>query len=224
MTKQEYFGDWLKVIPEKEMQEAINKLNPIRDKICPDYKNIFRAFHLCPYNKLKLIIIGQDPYPQKDVATGLAFANTNNTEDKYLSPSLQIIKESVIDYGVPHNLITFAPGLEEWEEQGVLLLNTALTCEVNKPESHSLLWRPFIVKLLQNICSNNTGIVFLLLGGKAQSLKPYIDRFQYVYEAHHPSYYHRKHRKMPSVIWHNINNTIKGLYGNKIKFYKEYGS
>ena len=57
MTKEEYFGDWMTVLPIKEMQEAISKVSPIRDKICPDYKNIFKAFHKCPYRKLRLIII-----------------------------------------------------------------------------------------------------------------------------------------------------------------------
>ena len=161
MTKEEYFKEWLTVLPIKEMQEAINKVSPIRDKICPDYKNIFKAFNKCPYKELKLIILGQDPYPQKGIATGLAFANFNSTSKEQLSPSLQVIKESIINYEIPHNLITFAPELEEWAEQGVLLLNTALTCEVNKPGSHSLLWRPFICKLIKNICDYNSSIVWL---------------------------------------------------------------
>ena len=57
MTKEEYFGGWITVLPTKEMQEAINKVSPIKDKICPDYKNIFKAFNKCPYEKLKLIIL-----------------------------------------------------------------------------------------------------------------------------------------------------------------------
>ena len=79
MTKEEYFGGWMTVLPIKEMQEAISKVSPIRDKICPDYKNIFKAFNKCPYRELRLVILSQDPYSQKDIATGLAFANFNNT-------------------------------------------------------------------------------------------------------------------------------------------------
>ena len=158
MTKEEYFGDWLKVLPEVEMIDILKKLSPIKDRICPEFKDIFKAFNKCPYRDLRLVIVGQDPYPQKGIATGIAFANYNNTLEKDLSPSLQIIKESVINYEVSHNLITFASELEEWEEQGVLLLNTALTCEINKPGSHSLLWRPFICKLIKQICSYNSGI------------------------------------------------------------------
>ena len=221
MTKEEYFGGWITVLPAKEMQEAINKVSPIKDKICPDYKNIFKAFNKCPYEKLKLIILSQDPYFQKHTATGLAFANFNNTPEEQLSPSLKVIKESVINYEIPHNLITFASELEEWAEQGVLLLNTALTCEVNKPGSHSLLWRPFICKLIKNICDYNSGIVWLLLGNTAQSFKPYINKNQHIIEAKHPSFYARNNEKMPYNIWHNINKILIGLDGYGITFYKE---
>lgn len=221
MTKEEYFGDWMTVLPIKEMQEAINKISPIRDKICPDYKNIFKAFHKCPYRELRLVILCQGPYPQKNIATGLAFANFNMTLEEKLSSSLQVIKESIINYKIPNNLITFAPELEEWAEQGVLLLNTALTCEVNKPRSHSLLWRPFICQLIKNICDYNTGIVWLLLGNSAQSFKPYINKHQYIIEAKHPSLCARNHEKLPYHIWHNINKILIGLNGYGITFYKE---
>ena len=221
MTKEEYFKEWLTVLPIKEMQEAINKVSPIKNKICPDYKNIFKAFNKCPYKELKLIILGQDPYPQKGIATGLAFANFNSTSEEQLSPSLQVIKESIINYEIPHNLITFAPELEEWAEQGVLLLNTALTCEVNKPGSHSLLWRPFICKLIKNICDYNSSIVWLLLGNSAQSFKPYINKHQYIIEANHPSFYARNHKKLPYHIWWDINKILIGLNGYGITFYKE---
>ena len=221
MTKEEYFGDWMTVLPIKEMQEAINKISTIRDKICPDYKNIFKSFHKCPYRELRLVILCQGPYPQKNIATGLAFANFNMTPEEKLSSSLQVIKESIINYKIPHNLITFAPELEELAEQGVLLLNTALTCEVNKPGSHSLLWRSFICQLIKNICDYNTGIVWLLLGNSAQSFKPYINKHQYIIEAKHPSFCARNHEKLPYHIWHNINKILIGLNGYGITFYKE---
>ena len=220
MTKEEYFGDWMTVLPIKEMQEAISKVNPIRNRICPDYKNIFKAFYKYPYRELRLVILAQDPYFQRNKATGLAFANFNNTPENQLSSSLQVIKESIINYEIPHNLITFAPELEEWAEQGVLLLNTALTCEVNKPGSHSLLWRPFICQLIKNICDYNTGIVWLLLGNSAQSFEPYINKRQYIIKAKHPSFYARTHKKLPYHIWHDINKILIRLNGYGIIFYK----
>jgi uracil-DNA glycosylase len=221
MTKEEYFGDWLKVLPLAEMQKVITRLSSIKDKICPEYKDIFKAFNKCSYKGLRVVILSQDPYPQKGIATGIAFANRTNTPEKLISPSLKIIKESVINYEVPHNLITFANDLEEWEKQGILMLNSALTCEFNNPGSHSLLWRPFISKLLVNICKNNSSIVFLLLGTTAQSFERYISNDQYVIKAKHPSYYYRNSEKMPYQIWHDINNILIGLNGYGINFYKE---
>lgn len=111
--------------------------------------------------------------------------------------------------------------MEEWAEQGVLLLNTALTCEVNKPGSHSLLWRPFICQLIKNICDYNTGIVWLLLGNSAQSFEPYINKHQYIIKAKHPSFYARTHEKLPYHIWHDINKILIRLNGYGITFYKE---
>ena len=221
MIKEEYFGDWLQILPNKEMMDIIKKLIPIKNQICPDFKNIFKAFHKCPYRALRLIILGQDPYPQQGVATGLAFANFNSTPEEQLSPSLKVIKESVINYEVPHNLITFASELEEWAEQGVLLLNTALTCEINKPGSHSLLWRPFICQLIKQICSYNPGLIWLLLGNSAQSFEPYINNSQYIIKAKHPAYYYRNQEKMPYHIWSDINKILVGLNGYGINFYKE---
>ena len=221
MTKEEYFGEWLNVLPTKEMQEVISRVSPIRDKICPAYKDIFKAFNKCPYRKLRLVIVGQEPYSQKNVATGLAFANFNNIPEKPLSSSLKVIKESIINYEIPHNLITFASELEEWAEQGVLLLNTALTCEINKPLSHSLLWRPFISQLIKNICNYNSSIVWLLLGSSAQSFKPYINKYQYIIEAKPPSFYARNNKKMPYNIWYEINKILIELNGYGITFYKE---
>ena len=221
MIKEEYFGDWLQILPNKEMMDIIKKLISIKNQICPDFKNIFKAFHKCPYRALRLSILGQDPYPQQGVATGLAFANYNYVSEDNLSPSLQVLKESIINYEVPHNLIIFAPELEEWAEQGVLLLNTALTCEINKPGSHSLLWRPFICQLIKQICSYNPGLVWLLLGNSAQSFEPYINNSQYIIKAKHPAYYYRNHEKMPYHIWSDINKILVGLNGYGINFYKE---
>lgn len=220
MTIEEYFGGWLRVLPIEEMHKIISLLRATKDNICPNYKDIFKAFKKCPYNNLKVIILGQDPYPQQGIATGIAFANNCST-DTDISPSLQIIKESVINYEVPHNLITFANNLEEWENQGILMLNTALTCKVNNPRSHILLWRPFIIALIKNICEYNTGIVFLLLGSSAKAFKCCINKYQYIIEANHPSYYYRNNIKMPYHIWQDINKIILGLYGDSINFYKE---
>lgn len=217
MTIKEYFKDWLPLIDTKELYKALSKIN--KNNICPEYNNIFRAFNLCDYRNCKVICIGQDPYPQKGVATGIAFGNKPDIIE--LSPSLEVIKESVINFEIPHNLITFDQTLEDWERQGVLMLNSSLTCEINKVGSHSMVWRPFIIKLLQNLSRVNPGIVYVLFGSRAQILEPYISKNNYIFKIEHPAYFARINKQMSSDIWYNINKIVYNIYNEEIKWFKE---
>lgn len=221
MTIQEYFNDWSKVVDLKEADRILKKLSASNYIICPQLKNVFKAFRLCSLNNLRVVILGQDPYPQKDVATGIAFANTPKTKE--LSPSLEVLRESVIDYSIPHRTLTFDTSLEKWEAQGVLLLNSALSCELGRVGSHTLLWRPFIISLLTNLSKYHTGIVYVLMGTAAQSFEPYINaQFNHVIRIRHPSWYARQKEKMPSDIWQEINNILINLNGTGIEWYQEY--
>ena len=160
MTIEEYFGDWMKVIDRAETIKIMNWLRKVDlNIICPALSNIFKAFKVCPYNKCRVVFIGLDPYPQKGVATGILFGNSKETPIDKLSPSLEIIKEAAINLEIPHNIITFDHSLESWAEQGILMLNSALTCEVNKVGSHTNIWRPFISKLIKNLSSKETGLI-----------------------------------------------------------------
>ena len=221
MTIQEYFGDWSKVIDLQEADRIIRKLSASNHTICPKLKDIFKAFTLCPLNSLRTVLIGQDPYPQKGVATGLAFANSPDTLE--LSPSLEILKESVINYTIPHRTINFDPSLEKWEAQGVLLLNSALSCEVERVGSHMLMWRPFMKSLLTNLSCYHTGLVYLLMGTQAQTLEPYINKqFNHVVRIRHPSWYARQKQRMPSDVWQEINSILIGQNGYGIEWFTEY--
>ena len=143
MSLEEYFGDWLKVIDKKVLYDIINTLNSSNTvNLCP---NCFKA---CKLSELKVVILGLSPYPQLGKATGIAFGNNIETLDKGLSPSLQVIKESVINYEIPQNSIIFDPSFEDLEKQGALMLNCALTYKAGLPSSHLGLWRPFISKLI----------------------------------------------------------------------------
>lgn len=236
MTIQEYFGDWAKVIDLQETDRILRKLSilsPSDNRIlCPQLKDIFKAFTLCPLNDLRVVLMGQDPYSnlrsvccnmvatKVPVATGLAFANSPDTE--VLSPSLEVLKESIIDYTIPHRTINFDPSLEKWESQGVLLLNSALSCEAGRVGSHTLLWRPFIKSLLTNLSGYHTGIIYILMGTQAQSFEPYINpRFNHVIRIRHPSWYARNHAKMPSGIWREINSILIAQNGYGIEWYEE---
>lgn len=221
MTLEEYFGNWLKVIDRAELNKILITLNRIyRVKpICPAKENVFKAFNLCKYEDCKVIFMGQDPFPQKGVATGILFGNSSDT--KVLSPSLKIIKDAVIDLHIPHNCINFDPTLESWANQGILMLNSALTVEMNKVGSHTLLWRPFISKMLKNLSDINPGLIYVLLGSQAKSFAPYINKNNDVLFENHPAYYARINKDMPSDIFYKINKLLYNKYGYKIKFYDE---
>ena len=223
MTIEEYFGDWSNVIDLKEADRIIRKLSASKCMICPSIKDIFKAFHLCSLHSLRVILLAQDPYPQKGVATGLAFANSPDTPEKSLSPSLEILKESVIDYTIPHRSIIFDASLEKWEEQGVFLLYSALSCQQGRVGSHTLLWRPFITSFLTNLSKCSSGIVYILMGSVAQSFEPCIEKkFNHLVRIRHPSYYARTKTRMPSDIWKEVNRILIGQNGYGIEWYKEY--
>ena len=213
---------WYNALSEKELACLYEKYSIIEEKrktqeILP-YENsesgIYHALKITPFDKVKVLIIGQDPYPQKGVATGLAFANSSDTPEESYSPSLGILRESVIDFTIPHRTINFAPDLEKWEEQGVLLLNSALSCQLGKPESHALMWRPFI--------SSFSGIVYVLMGSQAQSFEHCINaNNNYIIHCRHPSWYARTHQRMPSDIWRQVNEIMVNLYDEKINWFDE---
>lgn len=224
MTLDEYFGDWMKVIDRTELNNVMTKVGQEyrRKLICPAQPDVFKAFRLCSLKDLKIVMLLQDPYPQKGVATGLALANNSKTLDSELSPSLKVIKEAVINFEIPHYCITFDPTLESWAKQGILMLNSALTVEMNKVGSHVMLWRPFIIALLKHLSEYETGIIYVLFGRQAQTFKPYINKqFNDILEIEHPAYYARLNKRMPSELFVNISNMCKDRYGVPIKWYQE---
>ena len=222
MTIDEYFGDWMKVLDRNETMKIMGWLRSINQStLCPSIKDVFKAFKLCPYNNCRVVFIGQDPYPQRGVAQEVLFGNSSNTPENKLSPSLQIIKESVINFEIPHNLITFDPTLESWAKQGILMINSALTTEVGKIGVHMMKWRPFMIAFLKQMSMINPGIIYVLFGSQAQILEPYISKNNYVLKIEHPAYFARTNKKMPYHIWKDINKILYDLYGERIEWFKE---
>ena len=225
MTVEEYFGDWMSIIDRQELSRVMNILGKEYKvkKICPAQSNVFRAFRLCPLKDLKVVMLGQDPYPQKGVATGILFGNRADVQEKNLSSSLQIVKEAAINFEVPKNSCIFDPTLESWAKQGTLMINSALTVEMNKVGSHVMIWRPFIIALLKHLSECETGIIYVLFGRQAQTFKPYINKqFNDILEIEHPAYYARLNKRMPSELFVTISNMCKDKYGVPIKWYSEY--
>lgn len=154
------------------------------------------------------------------MATGILFGNKEETK---MSPSLEIVKEACINFEIPHNSIIFDPTLESWAKQGVLMINSALTCEVNKVGSHTMMWRPFMTKLLKNLSEINTGIIYVLFGEDAKTLKPYINsKSNIILEEKHPAYYARIRSRMPSTVFEEVSKLTKEKYGESIIWFSEY--
>ena len=224
MTYEEYFGDWTKVIDYNELTKVLKKVNIEYNtkSIMPRYKDIFKAFTLCSLLDTKIVMLSQDPYPQRGVATGILFANHKDISEENLSPSLKIIKEAVIDFAVPHNIITFDNSLKSWCKQGILMLNSALTVELNRVGSHTMLWRKFICSLITNICKYETGLIYVLFGKQAQTFSPYINsRYNTIIKEKHPAWYARTGNKMPHSLFTTISDMCMDKYGIPIKWYEE---
>lgn len=229
MTLEEYFGDWMKVIDKQELNNVINKLavEYKRKPICPNQPDVFKAFKLCPLSNLKAVFVGMDPFPDKyrdnPRATGILFGNRADVPEEDLSPSLKVVKEAAINFEVPHNCIIFDQTLESWAKQGILMINSALTVEMNRIGSHVMLWRPFIAKLLKNLSDYNAAAVYVLFGKQAQTFKPYInEKFNHIFEIEHPAYFARTNKKMPHELFINVSNTVKEIYGIPLTWYQEY--
>ena len=148
---------------------------------------IFRAFTLTPFQYVRIVIIGQDPYHDGS-ADGLAFSNRHSTTP---SPSLRSIFDELEREYPQNNPWRHAKpvlDLERWAKQGVLLLNTALTVRKSQPNSHAIQWEFFTQAVLNALNTGHSGLVYMLWGEKAKSFKPYInDRVHHVIEAAHPA-------------------------------------
>ncbi len=155
-------------------------------KVYPHPKNIFRALDLCPFDDVKVVILGQDPYHGEGQANGLCFAVSEGVR---LPPSLQnIYKEIMMDIGCP-SLLEGGGDLERWAKQGVLLLNSTLTVQAHEAGSHQGKgWEEFTDAIIKKLSDEREGIVFMLWGNYAKKKGSDIDWAKHlVLEASHPS-------------------------------------
>jgi len=175
---EEFGKDYFKTLTEFVKQEYTHGV------VYPPPKNIFRAFDLTPFDKVKVVILGQDPYHGRGQANGLCFAVG---EGVTLPPSLQnIYKEIQTDIGT-------APqkkgDLERWATQGVLLLNATLTVRANTAGSHQNKgWELFTDAVIKVLSDKKEHLVFILWGNYAKQKGAHIDRTKHlVLESAHPS-------------------------------------
>ncbi len=154
--------------------------------IYPPGQLIFNAFNTTPFDKVKVVLIGQDPYHGDGQAHGLSFSVQDGITPP---PSLvNIFKELQSDIGVP---ISKSGNLTKWAEQGVLLLNASLTVKRNEPNSHAKIgWAEFTNSVIEKLSAQREHLVFLLWGKFAQEKQVLIDETKHlVLKAAHPSPY-----------------------------------
>ena len=183
-------NDWLNAIGDEFKKPYYAKLYQFVKSeymnyvIYPDANDIFNAFHFTPLSKVKVVILGQDPYHNVGQAHGLCFSVKPNVE---IPPSLvNIYKEMHDDLGcyIPNNGY-----LEKWARQGVLLLNTVLTVRAHQANSHQGKgWEQFTDAVIQAVNAQNQPIVFILWGRPAQMKKKMLNNPKHlILEAPHPS-------------------------------------
>jgi uracil-DNA glycosylase len=178
---------WVSVFNDrkKEIKHISDQLSSKGELITPENCMIFNAFHLTPLIEVRVVIIGQDPYPAQGVANGLAFSTNSGGVPASLRNIYKEISNCYPEYVIPDN-----GDLENWARQGVFLINTCLTCPVGNSAGHSKynIWISFISYVLGSIGLTNRDCFYLLWGKHAQSCKQYIkglpDR---ILTAAHPS-------------------------------------
>lgn len=164
--------------------QELHRQKQAGEVIFPPGGQIFKAFELCPLDKAKVVILGQDPYHGYGQAMGLSFSVPQGVE---APPSLKnIFKEIESDLGIR---MSGSPDLRPWAEQGVLLLNSVLTVRAGQPASHSRIgWQTFTDAVIKTISDRCEGVVFLLWGNYARSKAVLVDKSRHhVLEAPHPS-------------------------------------
>lgn len=180
--------DWIQFFSIKENKaifaQCLKELGKVIMKkkiICPPQKDVFRVFKMSPKD-VKVVILGQDPYHGEGEATGLCFSVNMGIA---IPPSLQAIYRALANY----NLISEMPKhgcLNNWAIQGVFMLNSSLTTELNEPGAHPW-WHEFTDIVISHICDINEKVVFLLWGKDAQKKKPLISDNHVILESQHPS-------------------------------------
>lgn len=167
-------------------------------EVAPASEDVFKALKLCQLADVKVVILGQDPYPTRGMASGLAFGihedflgvgDSTDYTGLRLSRSFENIITAVENDIGFHGFIDAT--LEHWAQQGVLLLNTALTVRVGQPGSHTDIgWNTFIEKIMEILYDEKNDVVWLLWGKHAQGYKGLIDPFTHkIFETSHPSPY-----------------------------------
>ena len=216
----EFHNDWDNVLKEEIKKDYfINLLNTVNvlyntKTIYLPKKDVFNAFRLS-YNDIKVVILGQDPYHGEGEAHGFAFSCLKTP----IPPSLKnIYKELKTDLNIEKDMLD--GNLLPWVKQGVMLLNTGLTVEKDKPNSHKDLgWHTFTDSVIQKLNEREKPLVFILWGNNAREKKKYITNPQHlIIESAHPSPFSANNGFFGSRPFSRTNEFLKKNKINPIKW------
>lgn len=198
-----YWFDFIKSENEKSYFKQINEVLINKDDYFPKYEDIYNAFKLTPYENIKVVIIGQDPYHNDNQAHGLAFSVLNNKPPKSLQNIFKELKDDL-------NITRTNTNLTDWAEQGVFLINSTLTVKKHQPNSHKNIgWNIFTDNVIKEIEKNNNTIVYILLGAFAISKKNLItNKNHHIIETSHPSFFSCNKGFFGSKIFSKTNNIL----------------
>jgi uracil-DNA glycosylase len=186
------------------------------EAIFPKGSQIFRALELCPLDKVKVVILGQDPYPTRGHAHGLCFSVEENVHPFPRSLN-NVFKELEADLAIS---IPSNGNLMRWAEQGVLLLNTVLTVREGQADSHAMKgWEQFTDAVIHAVSEQRKGVVYLLWGSKAQKKAAYIDpNNNFIIKSVHPSPLSAHRGFFGSKPFSQTNDYLKSLGQEHIKW------
>jgi uracil-DNA glycosylase len=215
------WGDKLKTfILSEDFDRIIQKLESESEegkRFVPQLKYLFTAFERCPYDKLRVIIVGQDPYPYLNIPDGMAFScSLRGKPEASLRYMFKEIKETV--YKDDPDSYVEDPDLSRWAEQGVLLLNSSLTVTTGKPGSHQLMWRPFMAFLFDLLGWYNPGLIYVFLGKVAgQWAESIPDNCHKLYATHPAAAAHMNADRWECKdLFNEVNRILHKTNGEKI--------
>jgi len=186
----------------------------------PSHENVLRFLSL-PLNEIKVIILGQDPYPQEGVATGRAFevGTLRSWSEPFRNVSLKnilrllyktskgrVVKFNELKGQLGQGFQILPPGelFKHWEKQGVLLLNTAFTCEIGKPGSHSAYWQPFTERLLKFLAASLPSASWFIWGNHAEKATAGLE-MKHAYHTQHPMMCYDKPGRTTDFLFGRVN-------------------
>jgi uracil-DNA glycosylase len=222
----EIFGEtWVRILKpflqSQEWKEILSELKASRAlKMYPEVDDIFRAFKLCPYNKLVTVFLTTNPYDVQN--DGLAFSTPDRDLFKDHPKVLDCIFDAVEQDVCDRPYLNRHSDLERWAKQGVLLLNCDLTAIKGKPGEHLKLWHPLMKALFTHMGEYNTGITYVLIGQHAQKFSRYINKdLNTVFNIEHPMIAVKEKRLWDHKnIFKEINTISKSLNNQEIDWTK----